>query len=743
MGATGPCGPCTEIHYDRIGGRDAAAFVNADRPDVIEIWNNVFIQFNREADGSLKELPSKHVDTGMGFERLSSILQGKDSNYDTDIFTPIFDAIRDVCKCRPYAGLVGAEDKDLIDMAYRVIADHIRTLTFAITDGAMPSSEGRGYVLRRILRRAVRYGQEMLGAPAGFFTTLVPIVVEKFSVFFPELTAKRAYVMSVLRDEETSFMRTLDKGVKHFNKVVAEMKKSGTTVLPAADAHLLFGSMGFPLDLTELMAAERGLTVDTVGFQALMDNDRRISELAQLARKGGGSKDLSMEAEQTSWLQNHNIAGTDSSSKYTWNQNPAAKVVALYMGRGGQTAGFVDSISSADGIVGVIVDTTSFYYESGGQTYDTGLLLGEKDGSKFVVENTQTYAGYVVHTGYLEAGTSLTVGTPVSVCVDYQRRALVAPNHTMTHVLNFALKSVLIGDDSEKAQGGMCDQKGSLVDAEKLRFDFAWNGPVSPEALGRVEAIVQAQIASSLPVFSEVVPLASASKISALRAVFGEKYPDPVRVISVGTNIQQLLDDPSNPKWATSTSVEFCGGTHLSNTNEAEAFALIEESGIQKGVRRIVGLTRQAALSARATAAEFMRRVTDLEALEAGPVLSFGTKIIKLELDQAVISVVDKENIRQRVAGLTEKLKVWFKANLATRVAEATVVCEKVTADALAANKSVVCMQVDFGGDGKLAKKIQEAARKVHVNGSFMILSIDEEADKSVFPFFSSISVFA
>jgi alanyl-tRNA synthetase len=313
----------------------------------------------------------------------------------------------------------------------------------------------------------------------------------------------------------------------------------------------------------------------------------------------------------------------------------------------------------------------------------------------------------------------------------------------MTHVLNFALKSVLIGDDSEKAQGGMCDQKGSLVDAEKLRFDFAWNGPVSPEALGRVEAIVQAQIASSLTVFSEVVPLASSSKISALRAVFGEKYPDPVRVISVGTNIQQLLDDPSNPKWATSTSVEFCGGTHLSNTNEAEAFALIEESGIQKGVRRIVGLTRQAALSARATAAEFMRRVTDLEALEAGPVLSFGTKIIKLELDQAVISVVDKENIRQRVAGLTEKLKVWFKANLATRVAEATVVCEKVTADALAANKSVVCMQVDFGGDGKLAKKIQEAARKVHVNGSFMILSIDEEADKSVFPFFSSISVFA
>lgn len=733
MGATGPCGPCTEIHFDRIGGRDAGSLVNADRPDVIEIWNNVFIQFNREADGSLKELPNKHVDTGMGFERLSSILQGKDSNYDTDIFTPIFAAIQDVCKCRSYTALVGADDKDLVDMAYRVIADHIRTLTFAITDGAMPASDGRGYVLRRILRRAVRYGQEMLGAPAGFFTKLVPVVVEKFSGFFPELLAKKAYVMSVINDEELSFMRTLDKGVKHFNRVVAEMKKTGTTVLPATDAHLLFGSMGFPLDLTELMAAERGLTVDTAGFQSLMDNDRRISEQAQLARRGGGSKDMSMEAEQTSWLQKQNIVATDSSSKYTWNYSPSAKIVALYQGRGGQTAGFVDSISSSDGTVGVILDVTSFYYESGGQIFDTGLLTCE-DGSKFSVENSQTYAGYVVHVGYLEVGTSLTVGNSVSVNVDYQRRALIAPNHTMTHVLNYALKTVLIGDDAEKAQGGMCDQRGSLVDTDKLRFDFAWNGPVSPAALSRVEAIVSEQISAQLPVYAEVVPLDAATKISALRAVFGEKYPDPVRVISVGADIQELIADPTNQKWSNG-SIEFCGGTHLANTKEAEAFALIEESGIQKGVRRIVGLTRRAAHSARATAFEISQRLAFLEAMEAGQELSNAMKLIKLEIDQAVISIVDKENLRQRVSGLMDKLKVWFKANLAVRIGEATTLCEKVTSDALAENKGIICMQVDFGGDGKIAKKIHESVRKIHATGSFMIVSLDDEAEKYVLLF--------
>ena len=440
-----------------------------------------------------------------GFERLSSILQGKDSNYDTDIFMPIFAAIHaNTVDCRPYQGLVGADDTDLKDMAYRVVADHIRTLTFAITDGAVPSSEGRGYVLRRILRRAVRYGQEILNAPAGFFTKLVPVVVANFSDMFPELLLKKEFVMSVIADEETSFTRTLDQGVKHFNKVVNAMQASGSQMVPAKDAHMLFSSMGFPLDLTELMAAERGLSVDKEGFQAMMDNDRKISEAAENARKGAGSKDLTMEAEQTSWLQGQGVAITNSESKYTWHIKPSAKVVALFLGRGGAGAGFTETVSSEDGAIGVILDITSFYYESGGQIFDTGCLEDPvSGGTLFTVDNSQTYAGFVVHIGSLSPGSvPLKVGATVNVSVDYTRRALVAPNHTMTHVLNYALKTVLLGDN--KAEGVTIDQKGSLVDAEKLRFDFTWNGALAAAQVARIEALVNAQIQQVIPLCSRI-----------------------------------------------------------------------------------------------------------------------------------------------------------------------------------------------------------------------------------------------
>ena len=644
MGPTGPCGPCTEIHYDRIGNRDAAALVNDDRPDCIEIWNNVFIQFNRETDGSLKELPSKHVDTGMGFERLSSILQGKDSNYDTDIFMPIFEAIHaNTTDCRPYLGLVGAADTDLKDMAFRVVADHIRTLTFAITDGAVPSSEGRGYVLRRILRRAVRYGQEILTCPNGFFTKLVPVVVANFSDMFPELLTKKDYVMSVIAEEESSFNRTLDQGVKHFKKVVAAMEASGSKVVPAKDAHLLFSSMGFPLDLTELMAAERSLTVDSQGFQDLMDSDRKISEAAEAARKSGGSKDLTMEAEQTAWLQTRDIAITDSAGKYDWNTNPTAKVVALFQGRGMSTAGFTDVITVEDGAVGVILDVTSFYYESGGQIFDTGAL-STLSGETFQVQNSQTYAGYVVHVGFLEAGSApLTVGSSVTVKVDYERRGFVAPNHTMTHVLNYALKRVLITEQEAGAAATSVttiDQKGSLVDTEKLRFDFTWNGALSAQQVEKIENIVIDHIKRGVPIFAEVVPLADASKICSLRAVFGERYPDPVRVISVGAAIQDLLADPTNPKWH-DMSVEFCGGTHLSNSANAEDFVLVEESGIAKGIRRIVGLTREGARVARALAQTLLERLSALESMQGGSDLLTKSKSIKIEVTELSFYAID------------------------------------------------------------------------------------------------------
>lgn len=628
MGATGPCGPCTEIHYDRIGGRDAAAFVNADRPDVIEIWNNVFIQFNREADGSLKELPNKHVDTGMGLERLTSVLQDKSSNYDTDIFTPLFDAIHSVANVRRYQGLVGSDDVELIDTAYRVVADHIRTLTFAITDGAVPSNDGRGYVLRRILRRAVRYGQEILGGSEGFFTKLVPVVVSNFGNAFPELKARMEFVRNIISDEERSFNRTLDQGVKYFKKVIQNLEASNNKVFPGNEAHKLFSAMGFPLDLTELMAAERGLSVDKDGFNQLMDHDRKLSELAEAARKGGSSKDLTLEAEQTSWLSNQNISTTDSSDKYIWHISPSAKVEAIFVGRGGQGAGFVDSGSSEDGDIGIIVDKTSFYYESGGQIYDSGFIRGNS--LEFIVKNVQTYAGYVVHVGQILSG-KISVNEEVSLHVDYERRSLIAPNHTMTHVLNYALRSVLINEENAEKLQGQCEQKGSLVDAEKLRFDFSWSGSLSKDQIALVEKIVNDNIRKENIVSSKVVPLAVAKEIYGLRQVFGEKYPDPVRVLSVGQDVDTLINDPNNESWK-NISVEFCGGTHLTNTKEAEEFVIIEESGIAKGIRRIVGLTKDSAKNARGKALSFFNRVASLEKLEASNELASGLKALKSEV---------------------------------------------------------------------------------------------------------------
>ena len=733
MGNTGPCGPCSEIHYDRIGGRQAAHLVNADVPDVIEIWNNVFIQFNRESETVLKELPAKHVDTGMGLERISSILQGKTSNYDTDIFTPIFDEIQKVCKCAPYKGLVGEADKDLKDMAYRVIGDHIRTLSIAVADGAMPAAEGRGYVLRRILRRAVRYGQEILGAPAGFFTKLVPVLVQTLGNFFPSLKAKQAYVEAVLEDEEKSFVRTLDQGVKYFRRVAEQLKKDSTKIVPAKDVHMLFTSMGFPVDLTQLMAAELGMTIDSKGFDALMEKDRQISAAAELARKGTGNKDMSMVAEQTSWLQGENVAITDSDAKYTWYKDVSSKVTALYTGRGGTGNGFTTSVQPADGLVGVVLDKTSFYYESGGQINDTGKMVFAND-VVFTVTNSQIYAGYVVHSGYVSGG-AISVGELCTVSVDYERRSLIAPNHTMTHVLNYALRSVLCDDRKSdgKAVVTQIDQKGSLVDEDKLRFDFSWNGPLTADQLARIEEIVNEKIASALPVFSEIVPLAAAKEISTLRCVFGERYPDPVRVISVGTEIQSMLADPKNSQW-NSTSVEFCGGTHLSNTQEAEYFVLAEETGIAKGIRRITGYTRKAASAARILFRDFASRLELLKNLAAGEELNNSQKTLTQEIDRAPISVVAREVLRKTLSEIQDRLKTWHKANLAVKLTTACEAAEAAAKNAKASGDAITILQLE-GIDGSIVKKIQEVLKAAHPDGSFFLCSMDESGDKmNLFP---------
>ena len=455
MGDVGPCGPCTEIHYDRIGGRDASSLVNMDDPMCLEIWNVVFIQFNREEGGVLKPLPAKHVDTGMGFERLASILQGKMSNYDTDIFTPIFDAIQQITNAPPYTGLLAPEDVGEKDMAYRVVADHIRTLTFAITDGAAPGSDGRNYVLRRVLRRAVRYGREKLGAKQGFFQKLVPVVVKHFGEVFPEIVKHEARVTEIIAEEEESFGRTLLKGIEQFKKIAAKAKEEGRDTVNGAECFLLWESFGFPNDLTELMAEEIGMKADSAGFEAAF---KEAQEKSRTGGKKSGGPALLFEAEATAWLSDNGVPLTDDAHKYDVGANPTACVKAILT-----LDGFKPSTESVEGPVGIVLDRTSFYAESGGQVADTGSL--KCTSGTAAVSDVKVAAGYVLHVAESVEGV-VAVGDACDALVDHERRRRVMPNHTMTHVLNFALRHVL---------GDGVDQKGSLVDDEKLRFDFSHN----------------------------------------------------------------------------------------------------------------------------------------------------------------------------------------------------------------------------------------------------------------------------
>ena len=727
MGATGPCGPCTEIHYDRIGNRDAASLVNADLPDVIEIWNNVFIQYSREADGSLRKLPAQHVDTGMGFERLTSILQGKDSNYDTDIFMPIFEVISSVTGARPYAGKVGAEDVGFIDMAYRVVADHIRTLSFAIADGAIPSNDGRGYVLRRVLRRAVRYGRQNLGADLGFFSKLVPVLVKLMGKTFPELIEQEAHITAIIKDEEESFSRTLDKGLLKF-KELAEKTEEGKS-FSGEDAHFLYTSMGFPVDLTELMAEELGMTIDKDGFEAKMEEEKELSAAAHKAKMSGGSgKDMRLVAEQTAYLVNCGIAATDDSAKYQWGDeltDCAAK--ALFVGRGetDDGIGFVDSISSESSSVGFILDKTSYYGESGGQIYDTGTIVSES-GAVAKIENVQIYGQYVLHLGTVTEGVFKKDDT-VKCCVDYVRRAPIGSNHTMTHVLNFALKDVLVTKASDSGTSSQTvDQKGSLVDENKMRFDFSWGGPLTTQQLADVEKTVSDAIKDEIPVDAYVAPLGKAQEISSLRAVFGEVYPDPVRVVAVSTSpVSKILENPQDAMW-NKYSVEFCGGTHITNTKEAKAFVLLQEEGIAKGIRRITAVTMTDAENAIKAGEEIAAKVKaagNLKGLE----LEDAIKKLTVDVNEVTISAVLKSSLRDTLGTYAKSVVAWKKEAAAAQSGEIT---SKLIAAAEETEGDKFVCRIDFGVNGKLAKTVQTAYGKKIKNKAFLLVTADKDADR-------------
>ncbi|PIL35624.1 hypothetical protein GSI_02352 [Ganoderma sinense ZZ0214-1] len=643
MGATGPCGPCSEIHFDRIGGRNAAHLVNQDDPDVLEIWNNVFIQFNREEDGSLKGLPAKHVDTGMGFERLVSVVQNKRSNYDTDVFAPLFTKIQELTGVRPYAGKFGDEDPDGIDTAYRVIADHVRTLTFALSDGGVPNNVGRGYVLRRILRRGARFARKKLGVPIGsFFSSLVPVVIEQMGSVFPEITQKYDEIKEILDEEEESFSRTLDRGEKLFEQYSKKTLDAGQKELNGKDVWRLYDTYGFPVDLTRLMAEELGLSVNEAEFEAAQAASKEASKAG--VKKGAGET-VALDVHDIAALEkNADVPKTNDSFKFQ-RGSINAKVVAIY-----NKKAFLRDTEAVpeDTTFGLILDRTSFYAEAGGQEYDTGSII--IDGvAEFEVTNVQVFNGYVLHIGHMKYG-KLNVGDEVVSSYDELRRWPLRNNHTATHILNYALRDVL---------GDHIDQKGSLVAPTKLRFDFSHKAQVTQAELEKIEGSSQEWVRRNVGVYARELALPVAQKIYSLRAVFGESYPDPVRVVSLEYDVEEIAADLENPKWR-KTSIELCGGTHVAKTGEIKDFIVTEESGIAKGIRRVVAVTGHEAAEARRqgeSLTALLNRIENLPDAEKDAAL----KAYTVQIGQADISLLKKNELRDRLGAMRKAFDKYLK----------------------------------------------------------------------------------
>jgi alanyl-tRNA synthetase len=699
MGDTGPCGPCSEIHFDRIGGRDVAHLVNRDDPTVIEIWNLVFMQFNREPGGALKPLPATHVDTGMGLERITSILQHKMSNYDTDVFTPIFDEIQRITGARKYEGKVGADDTDTVDMAYRVIGDHVRTITFAITDGAVPGNEGRNYVLRRILRRGVRYGRQILKAKSGFLSQLIPVVVSNMKDFYPEISEGFNTVIEIVKEEEAAFERTLDKGIEHFHR--AAEKSKDTKVISGEDVFTLYTTYGFPVDLTQLMADERKYKVDMAGYEVLMHQEQERSREAQ---QGGYDMSMQLDANAVSHLNKLGVAPTDDSPKFSLDDIQGA-IKAIWNGKS-----FVDEVKADSGNLGVVLDKTNFYAEQGGQIFDTGVI--SKDSSRFEVENVQSFGGYTLHMGKLKSG-SLKVGETVGLHIDVVRRGPIMSNHTSTHVLNFPLREAL--------KSSRVDQKGSLVDAEKLRFDFAHNKPVTSDELLAVEKICSDIISKNLAVYRKQVALDLAKSIHGVRAVFGETYPDPVTVVSIGKSVEDLLAKPDNPEWM-NYSVEFCGGTHIKATGEAKSFVVISETGIAKGVRRIIAFTGDLVKTAYANADDIRGKIAAAKAKQ-GEELAQEIASLTSVLANATIPAVLRPVFEKELDDLVSSKLAGKKDAAAVALTKA----EEIIAKVLAEKTNFVVDTFDVADDRKALSAVQNLFKEKAPEVAVMLFSKDSK----------------
>ena len=558
MGDTGPCGPCSEVHIDMTPDCSGGSLVNADDARVIEIWNLVFIQFNRSADGSLTPLPARHVDTGMGLERVGMAMQGKNSNYATDLFVPIIEKIETLTEHR-YGASAGLEDRfdvadadDIGNVACRVIADHARTLTFAIADGIIPSNEGRGYVVRRILRRAARYGRQYLNIEGTFLAGLIEKVVELMGDVFPEIVERKDYVIATVTEEEESFGRTLDRGIQLFNRQADKVKAAGQNTLGGDVAFDLYATYGFPVDLTQLMAEEIEMEVDMNGFRAEMEAHRDAS-------KGDGS---TFKVDAVTGLP-----ACDDCGKYAHDEPTSANVVGWVDGENFVTEGSLTAGSESV----VVLDKTNFYGQSGGQLGDSGQLVW--DGGRFTVCDTQVAGDCVLHVGAVTEGT-LQVGQAVQCEVNIDRLATMR-NHTATHLLNWALRKVV---------GDQVNQAGSEVGPHHLRFDFSHGKAVNAEQLAEVERLVNDRVMADENVSINNMSLDDARKIPGVRAVFGEKYGQEVRVVSIGS-AAEIEDADAN------YAIELCGGTHMGSTGGIGLFKIVSEESVAKGVRRITALT--------------------------------------------------------------------------------------------------------------------------------------------------------
>jgi alanyl-tRNA synthetase len=581
MGDTGPCGPCSEIHVDLTPDGDTRGkLVNAEDPRCIEIWNLVFIQFNANPDNSFTPLPQRHVDTGMGFERVTAIIQGTKnltdfsgmiSNYETDIFRPIFDELEKLsgkkyASSLPKHGGAGETDQEKIDIAFRVIADHIRALSFAIADGIIPSNEGRGYVLRRILRRAARYGRT-LGFHEPFFFKLVDVVAQTMGNVFPDVRVKESNVKETIKREEEAFNRTLDKGVDIFEATLEAMPSMGEAyadiqtpegtkyapvVFPAGSAFELYDTYGFPLDLTELMARERGLTVDVAGFEKLMEQQR------DRARKAQKKEKISVEEEEL----------TAAPTKFLGYE---------FL----ETESVVETVlpSKESEELNIVLDRTPFYAEMGGQVGDHGVLHvpghDRTEIGQLRITDTQKRGDLFIHRAALTEGRAPEPGEAVRVSVDIERRRAIQAHHTVTHLLHWALHEIV-------SRGAA--QKGSYVGPDKLTFDFS-SAALTKQQVRDVERLVNEKIAENAPVSWAEVPYTEAKKRSDIQQFFGEKYGNTVRVLQIG----------GEPKALNGYSMELCGGTHVRSTGEIGPFRIVSEYAIAAGIRRIEAIAGEAA----------------------------------------------------------------------------------------------------------------------------------------------------